>query len=1025
MRNYFTFGRHKWASRLFALSVFCTVQLCCSFALAHKNSQGTHVLAVDDPITVPLGETSFIFCHQDNDNLNGKTAPLTTQSQQATFKILAMGPMSNASLVNEARCNDGFLLKGNGQPRPGFFNAVSISLTPGAQGTGSIRYKLKDGNRTNFTRGKDNNNAGCFSPGINDDSCGILTVTVGATNLTVTSGPTATAIDENSGAGQVVYTTTANATAGLYDTEALIYSFAGGTDDASFSIDSSSGQVTLVGDPDAEVKDSYSFDVKVADVGNNESPAQSVTLSINGLNDNDPVPQANSFTVVKGQSATQSNLDTGSSLLQGLTDNDASDTHTVNTAAVSGPSFGSLTLSANGTFSYTHDGTDNFSDSFTFEVIDSGGNTGSASVSITVIEEDDNDPVPQANSLTVAEGQSASETDLDTGSNLLQGLTDVDVADTHTVNTTPLEGPSNGTLSLSADGTFSYVHDDSENFSDSFRFEAIDSTGNTGSAMVIITVTEVNDNNPVPQANSVTLNQGESVTASDLDTGANLLQGLVDADSGDTHSVNTTPVSGPSNGTLALAANGTFSYTHDGTANLTDAFTFQAIDAGGNTGDATVTITITIPGVDAAQPEAFDDHYSVFPGLIMEEDGDPITFNVLSNDQLGDEPAYVIRVGQQIADSEGIARAWRTNSRMVDIANTGDFTIAMNGEVSCSSDECLGGQTPDSTVTGFTVGDSSIIYRPGLNFNGEDSFSYCIRDAVHSPADDSCATVTVLVTPANDLPRVPTEIVYTMDQGDGLVVSSANGLGTVVDRIDNTVIDGLACDTSDPSCTRTPDTLYFAAASLTTGQGGVLETFNSDGTFTFRPSASFFGAEGFFFTVCDSSVPSADRCTSGNYVTIVVNEGGSAPTGSTDGVVEVDFDLAEIPLELLLGTEANVLVVHDDSGSMSWDILTEGESGKYRFGGNRALYFLSKATSNNYRYLAASEKAQANTGYWRLRNSRYNKVYYNPNTRYEPWVGLAPGGVSYPPSNPAHALHNPVSPNGSWTNLLTNEQYTA
>ena len=1025
MRNYFTFGRHKWASRLFALSVFCTVQLCCSFALAHKNSQGTHVLAVDDPITVPLGETSFIFCHQDNDNLNGKTAPLTTQSQQATFKILAMGPMSNASLVNEARCNDGFLLKGNGQPRPGFFNAVSISLTPGAQGTGSIRYKLKDGNRTNFTRGKDNNNAGCFSPGINDDSCGILTVTVGATNLTVTSGPTATAIDENSGAGQVVYTTTANATAGLYDTEALIYSFAGGTDDASFSIDSSSGQVTLVGDPDAEVKDSYSFDVKVADVGNNESPAQSVTLSINGLNDNDPVPQANSFTVVKGQSATQSNLDTGSSLLQGLTDNDASDTHTVNTAAVSGPSFGSLTLSANGTFSYTHDGTDNFSDSFTFEVIDSGGNTGSASVSITVIEEDDNDPVPQANSLTVAEGQSASETDLDTGSNLLQGLTDVDVADTHTVNTTPLEGPSNGTLSLSADGTFSYVHDDSENFSDSFRFEAIDSTGNTGSAMVIITVTEVNDNNPVPQANSVTLNQGESVTASDLDTGANLLQGLVDADSGDTHSVNTTPVSGPSNGTLALAANGTFSYTHDGTANLTDAFTFQAIDAGGNTGDATVTITITIPGVDAAQPEAFDDHYSVFPGLIMEEDGDPITFNVLSNDQLGDEPAYVIRVGQQIADSEGIARAWRTNSRMVDIANTGDFTIAMNGEVSCSSDECLGGQTPDSTVTGFTVGDSSIIYRPGLNFNGEDSFSYCIRDAVHSPADDSCATVTVLVTPANDLPRVPTEIVYTMDQGDGLVVSSANGLGTVVDRIDNTVIDGLACDTSDPSCTRTPDTLYFAAASLTTGQGGVLETFNSDGTFTFRPSASFFGAEGFFFTVCDSSVPSADRCTSGNYVTIVVNEGGSAPTGSTDGVVEVDFDLAEIPLELLLGTEANVLVVHDDSGSMSWDILTEGESGKYRFGGNRALYFLSKATSNNYRYLAASEKAQANTGYWRLRNSRYNKVYYNPETRYEPWVGLAPGGVSYPPSNPAHALHNPVSPNGSWTNLLTNEQYTA
>ena len=1025
MNNYFSVGRHQWASRLFALSVFCTVQLCCSFALAHSNSRGTHVLAVDDQITVPLGETSFIFCHQDNDNRNGHPAPLATQDRNHSFKITGNGPMSAASLVNEARCDDEFLLRNNGQPRPGYFNAMSISLTPGAQGSGSIRYKIKDGNRSNFTRNQDNNNAGCFSPGINDDSCGILTVTVGATNLTVTSGPTAPAIDENSGAGQVIYTTTADTTAGLYDTEPLIYSFAGGADDASFSIDSSSGQVTLLGDPDAEVKGSYSFDVQVADVGGNESAAQSVSLVINGLNDNDPVPQANSVTVVKGQSVTQSNLDTGNNLLQGLTDNDAGDTHTVNTAAVSGPSNGTLALSANGTFSYTHDGTENLSDSFTFEAIDSSGNVGSASVSITVIEEDDHDPVPQANSLTVAEGQSADQTDLDTGSNLLQGLTDADVADTHTVNTTPLVGPSNGALSLSADGTFSYVHDGSENFSDSFRFEAIDSTGNTGSAMVIITVTEVNDNDPAPQANSVTVNQGESVTQSDLDTGANLLQGLIDADSGDTHTVNTTPVSGPSNGTLVLVADGTFSYTHDGTANLTDAFTFQAIDAGGNTGDATVTITITIPIVDAAQPEAFDDHYSVFAGLVMEEDSNPITFNVLSNDQLGDEPAYVIRVGRQIADSEGIPRAWRTTSRLVDTSNTGDFSIAMNGEVSCSSDECLGGQTADSTLTGFTVGENSIIYRPGLNFNGEDSFTYCIRDAAHSPEDDSCATVTVLVTAANDLPRVSTAIVYTMEQGDGLVVSGGNGLGSVVDRIDNTVIDGLACDPSDPSCTRTPDTLVFSVTSLTTDQGGVLEAFNHDGTFTFRPSASFFGAEGFFFTVCDSSVPSAETCADGNYVTIIVNEGGSAPTGSTDGVVEVDFDLAEIPLELLLGTEANVLVVHDDSGSMSWDIQTEDESGKYRFGGNRALFFLNKATSNNYNYLAASEEAQTNTGYWRLRNSRYNKVYYNPNTRYEPWVGLAPGGLSYPPSNPTHALHNPVSPSGSWTNLLKNQQYTA
>ena len=149
MRNYFTFGRHKWASRLFALSVFCTVQLCCSFALAHENSDGPHVLAVDVQVTVPLGETNFIFCHQDNDNLNGNSAPLTTQNRNHSFKITNNGPMSGASLVNEARCNDAFMF------RDGYFNAVSISLTPGAQGTGSIRYRIKDGDRKNFTRNKD------------------------------------------------------------------------------------------------------------------------------------------------------------------------------------------------------------------------------------------------------------------------------------------------------------------------------------------------------------------------------------------------------------------------------------------------------------------------------------------------------------------------------------------------------------------------------------------------------------------------------------------------------------------------------------------------------------------------------------------------------------------------------------------------------------------------------------------------------------------------------------------------------
>ena len=40
----------------------------------------------------------------------------------------------------------------------------------------------------------------------------------------------------------------------------------------------------------------------------------------------------------------------------------------MNTTPVVGVSFGTLTLNADGTFSYTHDGSENFTDSFTYEV---------------------------------------------------------------------------------------------------------------------------------------------------------------------------------------------------------------------------------------------------------------------------------------------------------------------------------------------------------------------------------------------------------------------------------------------------------------------------------------------------------------------------------------------------------------------------------------------------------------------------------------------------------------------------------
>ena len=51
------------------------------------------------------------------------------------------------------------------------------------------------------------------------------------------------------------------------------------------------------------------------------------------------------------------------------------------------------------------------------------------------------------------------------------------------------------------------------------------------------------------------------------------------------------------NGTLTLNADGTFSYTHDGSLNLADSFTYVVSDSdGGTTDTGTVTITVNVTG---------------------------------------------------------------------------------------------------------------------------------------------------------------------------------------------------------------------------------------------------------------------------------------------------------------------------------------------------------------------------------------------------------------------------------------------
>jgi hypothetical protein len=99
---------------------------------------------------------------------------------------------------------------------------------------------------------------------------------------TITSTDTAAAIDENSGAGQVIYTATADDSADISDGVSFTLSE---DSDAALAIDASTGEVSLTADPDYEAQNQYSFGVIATDAAGNVSASQSVTVNINNLDE--------------------------------------------------------------------------------------------------------------------------------------------------------------------------------------------------------------------------------------------------------------------------------------------------------------------------------------------------------------------------------------------------------------------------------------------------------------------------------------------------------------------------------------------------------------------------------------------------------------------------------------------------------------------------------------------------------------------------------------------------------------------
>ena len=602
------------------------------------------------------------------------------------------------------------------------------------------------------------------------------------------------------------------------------------------------GSFTYTPDPDFAGTDSFTY---VANDGTVDSNVATVTITVTPVNDA-PVAVDDGYSVAEDGTLTIA----AAGVLANDTDIDGD---LLSAVLVGGPSNGVLALNADGSFTYTPDPDFEGTDSFTYVANDGTVDSNVATVTITVtpvndapVAVDDGYSVPEDGTLTIAAaGVLANDTDID-GDPLSAVL---------------VGGPSNGVLALNADGSFTYTPDPDFAGTDSFTSMANDGTVDSNVATVTITVTPVNDA-PVAVDDGYSVAEDGTLTiaaagvlANDTDIDGDLLSAVL--------------VGGPTDGVLALNADGSFTYTPDPDFEGTDSFTYVANDGTVDSNVATVTITVT-PVNDA--PVAVDDGYSVAEdgtltvaaaGVLTNDtdiDGDPLSAVLVGGPSNGvlalnadgsftytpdpgfegtDSLTYVANDGT--VDSN-VATVTITVTPVNDapvavddgysVAEDGTLTIAATGVLANDTDVdgdllsavLVGG--PSNGVLALNV-DGSFTYTPDPDFSGTDSFTYMANDGT---VDSNVATVTITVTPVNDAP-VARDDSYTLTESATLTVTAATSVLS-----NDTDIEG---------------DLLRAVLVTEPAHGTLL--LNSDGSFSYKPDADFRGVDVFEYRVSDGS----------------------------------------------------------------------------------------------------------------------------------------------------------------------------
>ncbi len=244
-----------------------------------------------------------------------------------------------------------------------------------------------------------------------------------------------------------------------------------------------------------------SFTYSVSD-GSLSSLPVTVTLNVAAVND-PPVAADNSYSATEDVTLSV----TAPGVLVGDSDPDG---NTLRAILVTPPARGTLSLNINGSFVYTPTANLNGQDTFTYKANDGLLDSNVVTVTINVAAVNDA-PVGVADSYST--DQNVPLTVPPRG--VLNNDTD---ADGEILTATLVAGPAHGTLTLNANGSFSYTPTAGYNGPDSFTYQAADAVSSSAVTTVSITILPP----PTPVAKFFVVDQDRTATYQYSATGASV-----------------------------------------------------------------------------------------------------------------------------------------------------------------------------------------------------------------------------------------------------------------------------------------------------------------------------------------------------------------------------------------------------------------------------------------------------------------------------------------------------------------------